>query len=105
MIRALASLFVLNLYYKNAPISDLKTGSKPDLSMGSEFFSVNSYDATSMSMEKHMDEENLLTKDDRDTAVFIVKYTEESFLEMHKNYMADSKEILALTGFQQFELI
>lgn len=64
-------MFVLNLYYKNASIFDLKTGSKPDLSMGSEVFSVNSYNATSLSMEKHMNEENLLTEDDRDTAVFI----------------------------------
>ena len=97
LVRAMAALYLLNVYNKDEKIDDLELGATEyDTSLGSEVFSVNVYKATSLSMSEHMDDSNIIDGlncgPDRslDATVLIDRYTQYSFLEMHKNHLADA---------------
>ena len=99
LIRAMAALYLLNIYNSNDDkICDLETGTTEiDTRLGSDVFSVSLYEATMLNMAPHMDDsciDNTLNdrnKVEFDSAVLIDRFTEESFMEMHKTYTEDMK--------------
>ena len=98
LIRALAALYLLNLYKKDISIKKENSNNTFDLSMGSEIFSVESYNATTLNMNEIMSDASIESRNteteklySRDSSVYIEKYTENSFIEMHKNFVKDSK--------------
>ncbi len=110
LIRAMAALYVLNLYNMDDKIFDVEIGaSEIDTSVGSAVFSVNAYKATVIKMSEHMDDscipqyQNNGPDRTRDATVLIDKYTEKSFIELHKNYVADLE--VTLRNFSESEAI
>lgn len=96
LVKAMAALYLLNIYNMDNLVCDVEIGAtEVDTSLGSVVFSVNAYKATLLQMSEHMDDNCICVSDnidpDRtlDTAVLIDKYTDESFRELHKNYIAD----------------
>lgn len=96
LLYAMGALYILNLYYMDERtdigrvyLSDHDFDSRA----GSEIFSVSCYKATGFSMSKHMDDSNILPLVDNDLekSVFIIKYDDKSFKEMHKNYCLDAQ--------------
>lgn len=97
LIKAMGALFILNLYNNSDKVEELGAGGAFDLRRGSALFSVNSFKATTITLDEHMDESNIgnYNKETRemmkDESVFIDRYTKETFVEMHKNYMNDKR--------------
>lgn len=98
LIRAMAALYILNLYNMNDRVKGLDIGeSEYDTSLGSSVFSVNVYKATGLSMGEHLDDSCILQHQNStperslDATVLIDKYTEDSIREMHKNHVADMR--------------
>ncbi len=96
LVRAMAALYLLNIYNLDKKISDIEVGvTDIDTSLGSEVFCVNTYQATALSMGEHFDDGNIVADINRgaenslEAAVLIDRYTEESIREMYKNHMAD----------------
>lgn len=96
LLYSLGALFILNLYYKNEPL-DLgriyMSDHNFDSRVGSEIFSVFSYSATMLSMSTNMDDSNIVFNNapDVDRSIYILKYAEQAFIDMHKNFCLDSK--------------
>ena len=96
LVKAMAALYLLNIYNMDNLVCDVEIGAtEVDTSLGSAVFSVNAYKATMLRMSEHVDDSCICVSNnidpDRtlDTAVLIDKYTDESFRELHKNYIAD----------------
>lgn len=96
LIRAMAALYVLNLYNFEDKVCDVEIGATEiDTSLGSTVFSVNIFKATGLSVGEHIDDSCILQHQNQapdrtlDATVLIDKYTEESFREIHKNHIAD----------------
>lgn len=111
LIKAMAALYILNIYNNgDDKIDDINIGATiTDLSLGSSVFSVNVFKATGLSISEHMDDSNILQHENtdpyrtRDATVLIDKYTEESYIEMHKKSMADLE--ITQKNFEQSTLI
>ena len=98
LIRAMAALYILNIYNLDDKISDLEIGTSVyDTNFGSSVFDVNVYRATMISMDEHIDDNSIVegtytgVYGSRDATVLIDKYTKESFVEMHKASVADMR--------------
>ncbi len=110
LIRAMAALYILNIYNMDDQITDLDIGDmEMDTSLGSSVFSVNVYKATTINMGEQMSDANIsehlnnTPELSRDATVLIDRYTENSFIEMHKNYIADWT--ITKKNFEQSDMI
>lgn len=96
LLNAMGALYILNLYYKNERIDIGRvylSDHNFDCRSGSEIFSAFCYKATFLSMNKHMDDSNILPSSDSELekSIFIIKYDDMSFKKMHKNYCLDAQ--------------
>ncbi len=97
LIKAMAALYVLNLYKKEDKPEELDGGGAFDMSRGSDLFSVKAFVATSLNMSVHMDDYSIIIpaeckrQESVDESVYIDKYTEESFLDLYRRSLKDSE--------------
>lgn len=94
LLHAMGALYILNLYYKNERIDIGRiymSENDFDSRAGSEIFSVFCFKATCLSMSPQMDDSCIsqLPDNDVDKSIYIIKYDDNSFIEMHKNYCLD----------------
>lgn len=97
LLKALGSLFILNLYYQEEQaktervfLSDRDFDSRA----GSEIFSAHCCHATGLTIGYNMDDSCInppLSKEEIERSIYIIKYTEKSYREMHKNFCSDIK--------------
>ena len=96
LLNALGSLYILNLYYRDE-ITDIDhiylDDQNFDNRVGSEVFSAHYCKATMLLMKTHIDDSCIesLSKDQLEKSIYIIKYDDTSFKEMHKNYCLDSQ--------------
>lgn len=96
LLHAIGALYILNLYYK-AEKFDIgrvyMSENNFDSRVGSNIFSVFTYKATSLSMSTKMDDSSIVQQPDNDLdkSIYIIKYDNDSFVEMHKNYCSDTE--------------
>ena len=86
LLQALGSLYILNIYYRNANFETVadKDASNIDWGLGSEIFSVKvSHEKDGASTEKIYQK-----KDDYDECIYLVKHTDES-AQAYINVMTD----------------
>lgn len=94
LLHAMGSLYILNLYYRDERTDMGRVYLRdPDFDsrVGSEIFSAQCFRATMLSMSKDMDDSCIIVPDGQDIekSIFIIKYDNTSFREMHKNYCRD----------------
>lgn len=94
LLQVMGALYILNLYYKNEhyQLAQVYRGTQEfDTRAGSEIFSATCYHATMLTMAKYMDDTSVEKDTGKDlaAAVFIEKYSEESFRKMHENFCMD----------------
>ena len=94
LLRAMAALYLLNIYYKDEVTVELgrfmaKDGF--DNRLASDLFSVKCSKALSMTWAYDMSDENILWGEgnNRQDSVYIIKYTDRSFKKLHKAYCLD----------------
>ena len=98
LIRAMAALYLLNVYNFDDKIAELEAGATIfDTSLGSAVFSVNVYRATMLSIGNHLDD-SWITDDlnkppynTKEACVLIDKYTDDSIKDMFKRHIDDSR--------------
>lgn len=96
LLHALGALYILNLYYRDerTDISRVYLSDHNfDNRAGSEIFSAHYCTATGLSMQPHMDDNCISPAlgDQLDKAIYIIKYDDASFKEMHKNCCLDNR--------------
>lgn len=96
LLQALGALYILNLYYKDekTDIGRIYLRNHDfDNRAGSEIFAAFSCQATAISMSTHVNDSCIfaIKEDDIDKAIFILKYDDISYKEMHKNFCLDAK--------------
>ena len=91
LLHAMGALYILNLYYKNK-IFDMST-IEFDNRVGSDIFSVFTYNASSLKISQYMDDNciNKLLGNNLDNSIYIIKYDDKSFREMHENFCRDAR--------------
>ncbi len=92
----MGALYILNLYYKDEKIDIGRvylSDQNFDSRVGSEIFSTSYYQATGFSVSKHMNDTCISAPadGDLDKAIFVIKYDDKSYTEMHKNYCLDAQ--------------
>jgi hypothetical protein len=97
LLYALGSLYILNLYYLDdrqdigrVYLSDHQFDSR----VGSDVFSVHYCSATGLSMSCIMDDSCInppISEDELNRSIYIVKYDDKSYGEMHKSFCLDSQ--------------
>lgn len=96
LLHALGALYILNLYYRDERtdigrvyLSDHNFDNRA----GSEIFSAHYCHATCLSMSPHMDDSCIdpLLGDELEKSIYIIKYDDKSFKEMHKNFCLDNQ--------------
>ena len=100
LIRAMASLFLLNIYYRNERF-DVGTivNSEPfDCRMGSEVFSVSLAQAEHCTFATDMGDEGIAEneKEKLKSATLIQRYTEDSFRQIHRSFIESDEKIKKL---------
>lgn len=96
LIQVMGALFLLNLYYKEER-TDMgrfyMNEREFDTRAGSDMFSVFCFETTGVSLSSHVDDSCIWTLSDSELEknVYIQKYDDESFKEMHKSYCLDAK--------------
>lgn len=94
LLHALGALYILNLYYRDERtdigrvyLNDHNFDSRA----GSEIFSAHYFNATCLSMNLNMNDSciNPSLGDELDKSIYIIKYDDKSFQEMHKNFCLD----------------
>lgn len=96
LLQALGALYILNLYYRNerADIGRVYLNDcNFDSRVGSEIFSAHYCQAISLSMSPNMNDSCISPPlgDELDKSIYIIKYDDKSFKEMHKNFCLDSQ--------------
>lgn len=95
LLYAMGALYILNLYYKDEriDIERVYLGTNNfDSRVGSEVFSTFSYKATSLSLQEHMTDSCILTPNAQlDENIFIIKYDDKSYREIHNSFCHDAK--------------
>lgn len=95
LMYAMGALYILNLYYKDEiiPIGRVyRSNNSFDSRVGSDIFSVATYSATSLSMSTTMGDNSISQSSvDLDSAVYIIKYDDESFKEMYESFCKDNE--------------
>ncbi|WP_225340333.1 hypothetical protein [Lysinibacillus capsici] len=94
LLNALGALYILNLYYKDEKFDIGRvylSNTDFDNRVGSKIFSVSTYSATLLSMSTKMDDSaiDFQPNNDLEKSIYIIKYDEASFIEMHKDYCLD----------------
>ena len=96
LLHALGALYILNLYYRDEKtdigrvyLSDHTFDNRA----GSDIFSAHYCRATGLSMQPHMDDNCISPPlgDQLEKPIYIIKYDDASFKEMHKNYCLDNQ--------------
>jgi len=94
LLHAMGALYILNLYYKDERtdigrvyLSDHNFDNRA----GSEIFSTHCCHATTIAMAYHMDDSCISPPlgDELERSIYIIKYDDKSFAEMHKNFCLD----------------
>lgn len=96
LLHAIGALYILNLYYRDEvfDIGRVYMGTnKFDNRVGSDIFSVFSYRATLLLMSPCMDDSCITQQKDNDLdkSIYIIKYDDKSFKEMHVSYCMDNE--------------
>lgn len=101
LIRAMAALYVLNLYYRNEKydVGTIMDTVPFDTRMGSDIFSVNLAHAERCRFTEEMSDESIddAVKAELDSSVYVQKYTDEVFKSLHQamiEYNATAKDTL-----------
>ena len=102
LINSMGALFILNLYYKDdsTKSNDFNVRNKEfDVRAGSDVFSVFCYNASSISMTTHFNDNCIcnFTNNDLDRCIYITKHTDESIRTMHNNFCKD--HIITMKNF------
>ena len=92
LLNAMGALYILNLYYKDECIK-IEESSKFDMSLGSDIFSIFTYKILNITESPYMDDKSAWpTKgSDLNQSTYIIKYTDESFRIMHRDFCRDYK--------------
>ncbi len=94
LLHAMGALYILNLYYMDERtdigrvyLSDHNFDNRA----GSEIFSAHCCHATCIAMAYHMDDSCISPPlgDELERSIYIIKYDDKSFREMHKNFCLD----------------
>lgn len=96
LLHALGALYILNLYNRDerTDIGRVYLNDHNfDNRAGSELFSAYYCQATGLSMQSHMDDSCITPPlgDELGKAIYIIKYDEASFKEMHRNFCLDDR--------------
>lgn len=96
LLRAMGSLYILNLYYRDETFDIGRvymSNNKFDNRVGSDIFSIFTYDAASLKMSKCMDDSCIGQEKDNDLdkSIYIIKYDDKSFKEMHESFCKDNE--------------
>lgn len=111
LLYAMGALYILNLYYKDERIDIGRVYLADhdfDNRVGSNIFSAGCCSATMLSMTPHMDDSCISSElgDNLDKSIYIIKYTDKSFEEMHKAFCLDAEiteqRFLASPKIKQF---
>lgn len=108
LLNAMGALYILNIYYKDETIDIgrvyMGTG-EFDNRVGSEIFSVFNYRATVLKMASSMCDSCIVQNPDSnlDRAIYIIKYDNKSFSEMHRNYYIN--EQITINNFRNSPII
>lgn len=106
LMYAMGALYILNLYYKDEiiPIGRIyRSNNSFDNRVGSDIFSISTYSATSLSMSTIMGDDSIQSSNELDSAVYIIKYDDESFKEMYENFCKDNE--ITINNFKQSQKI
>lgn len=103
LLHAMGSLYILNLYYRDEifDIGRVYMGtSEFDNCVGSDIFSVFTFNATTLAMAQYMNDSCIseLQNNNFDKSIYIVKYDDKSFKEMHESFCKDN--IITLSNFE-----
>lgn len=96
LLHALGALYILNLYYGNEKIDIGRVylnDQKFDNRVGSEIFSAHYCQATELKMKLNMNDSciNSPLENELEKSIYVIKYDDASFREIHKNYCLDNK--------------
>lgn len=96
LLYALGALYILNLYYRDerTDIGRVYLNENNfDSRIGSEIFSAHYCKATSLSMNLNMNDSCIIPSlgDELEKSIYVIKYDDKSFKEMHKNYCLDNQ--------------
>lgn len=101
LIRAMAALYILNLYYRNEKYDagTFMNTTPFDTRMGSDIFSASLAHAEKCRFSKEMSDENIddSVKAELDSAIYVQKYTDEAFRLLHQTmveYHTSASDIL-----------
>lgn len=102
LLHAMGALYILNLYYRDETfdIGRVYMGTNEfDNRVGSDVFSIFIYKATLLSMSPCMDDSCITQQKDNDLdkSIYIIKYDDKSFKEMHESFCNDNE--IALNNF------
>ena len=106
LLRAMAALYLLNIYYNDKTI-ELGHLSKPtalfDNRLGSDLFAAKYSEAQLKYISEDMSDECIRWSDgdNPQESTYIVKYTDETFKKMHKAFCADNDTIELLAANSQ----
>lgn len=111
LLYAMGALYILYLYYKNERIDIGRiylSDHDFDSRVGSNIFSAGYCSATMLSMSPHMDDSCIDSElgDKLNKSIYVIKYTDKSFEEMHKDFCLDAEiteqRFLASSKIKQF---
>lgn len=96
LLQALGALYILNLYYRDERMDIGRVYLNDhnfDSRVGSEIFSVHYCQAITLSMSPNMNDSciNPPLGNELEKSIYIVKYDDNSFKEMHKNFCLDNQ--------------
>lgn len=98
LIRAMASLYILNIYYRNESydVGTIMDTAPFDNRLGSDIFSVTVAHAEECHYSAKMGDHSILRKvrDTMDSAVLVRKFTEDTFIRLHKNMIDYDNEAM-----------
>lgn len=108
LLYAMGALYILNLYYRDETfdIGRVYMGTNEfDNRVGSDIFSVFTYKATLLSMSPCMDDSCITQQKDNDLdkSIYIIKYDDKSFKEMHESFCKDNE--ITLNNFKSSQEI
>lgn len=91
LIRAMAALYLLNIYYRDESFEGgtIVAGEPFDARLGSEVFAISVAHAEECSVKDEMSDDGIAenVKKELDSCAYIQKYTEEAFSEIHKDML------------------
>ena len=108
LINALGALYILNLYYRDEiiDIGRMYLSDKTfDNRVGSDIFSVCYFSATGLFMSTVMDDSCIsnTNMEELEKAIYVHKYTDDTFIQMHENFCRDYK--ITLENFEKSKVI